>query len=166
MLQWIAAPWEFPMRHPLIPVFVLLGAVLLEIYGFAWVGGTVGALSTVVLVVLTAAIGLWVFRIQGITHWRRMQQMLSQGEIPARHLLEAWLLMLAAVLLLLPGFFSDAAGFALLVPPVRSGAAGWLLKRRSVWVAAARGSASGQGETIEGEYRKRESKRLQDKQDH
>lgn len=153
------------MRHPLIPVFVFLGVVLLEIYGFAWVGGTVGALSTVVLVVLTAAIGLWVFRIQGITHWRRMQQMLSQGEIPARHLLEAWLLMLAAVLLLLPGFFSDAAGFALLVPPVRSGAAGWLLKRRSVWVSAARGSASAQGETIEGEYRKRESERLQDKQD-
>ncbi len=156
---------ESPMRHPLIPVFVFLGAVLLEIFGFAWVGGAVGALSTVALVVVTAAIGLWIFRIQGVTHWQRMQAMLARGEIPARELLEAWLLMLAAVLLLVPGFFSDAAGFAFLVPPVRSAVAGWLLRRRSVWVAAGRGSAAAPGETIEGEYRKRESERLRDKQD-
>jgi UPF0716 protein FxsA len=153
------------MRHPLIPLFVFLGAVLLEIFGFAWVGGAVGALSTVALVVITAAVGLWIFRIQGVAHWQRMQGMLSRGEVPAQGLLEGWLLMLAAVLLLVPGFFSDAAGAALLVPPLRSRVARWLLKRRSVWVAAARGSAAAHGETIEGEYRKRKSERLQDRRD-
>jgi UPF0716 protein FxsA len=153
---------EPSMRHPLMPLFVFLGAVLLEIFGFAWVGGAIGALATVALVVGTAAIGLWVFRIQGIAHWQRMQGMLSRGEVPARDLLEGWLLMLAAVLLLVPGFFSDAAGAALLVPPLRSRAAAWLLKRRSVWVAAARGSVAARGETIEGEYRKRETERLPD----
>ncbi len=153
------------MRSPLIPVFLFLGAVLLEIFGFAWVGGAVGALSTVALVVVTAAIGLWIFRIQGLAHWQRMQGMLSRGELPASDLLEGWLLMLAAILLLLPGFFSDAAGFVLLVPPVRSEVAAWLLKRRSVCVAAARNSTTARGETIEGEYRKRENERLRDKQD-
>lgn len=153
------------MRSPLIPLFLFLGAILLEIFGFAWVGGAVGALSTVVLVVATAAIGLWIFRIQGIAHWQRMQAMLSRGELPARDLLEGWLLMLAAILLLLPGFFSDAAGFLLLVPPVRSATAAWLLKRRLVWAVAARGTAAGHGETIEGEYQKRESERLRDRQD-
>lgn len=143
------------MRHPLLPLFVFLGVVLLEIFGFAWVGGAVGALATVGLVVLSAAIGLWIFRWQGVAHWRRMQTMLARGEMPARELLEGWLLMLAAILLLIPGFFSDGFGLALMVPPLRAAAANGLLRRRSVWVAAARRSAAARGGTIEGEYRKR-----------
>jgi len=151
------------MRHPLFPLFVFLGAVLLEIFGFAWVGGMVGALATVALVVVTAAIGLWIFRIQGVAHWRRMQEMLGRGELPARDVLEAWMLVLAAVLLVIPGFFSDGIGFALLVPRLRKSAAAGLLRRRAVWVAAARQSASGHGDTIEGEFRKREKDRLTDR---
>ncbi|AHE99414.1 FxsA family protein [Thioalkalivibrio paradoxus] len=144
------------MVHPLLPLFVFLGAVLLEIFGFAWVGGAVGALATVALVVITAAIGLWIFRLQGVAHWQRMQQMLQRGELPALGLLEGWLLMLAAVLLVVPGFFSDAAGFLLLVPPLRAALATWLLKRRSVWVAAARRGGPDASDTIEGEYRQRQ----------
>ncbi len=143
------------MRHPLLPLFVFLGVVLLEIFGFAWVGGAVGALATVGLVVVSAAVGLWIFRWQGVAHWRRMQTMLARGEVPARELLEGWLLMLAAILLLIPGFFSDGFGLALMVPPLRAAAANGLLRRRSVWVAAARRSAAARGGTIEGEYRKR-----------
>lgn len=153
------------MRHPLFPLLAFIGAVLLEIFGFAWVGGMVGALATVGLVVVTAAIGLWIFRIQGVAHWRRMQDMLGRGELPARDVLEAWMLVLAAVLLVIPGFFSDGVGFALLVPRLRTSAASGLLRRRAVWVAAARRSASGQGETIEGEFRKRENDRLTDRED-
>jgi len=153
------------MRHPLFPLLAFIGAVLLEIFGFAWVGGMVGALATVGLVVVTAAIGLWIFRIQGVAHWRRMQDMLGRGELPARDVLEAWMLVLAAVLLVIPGFFSDGVGFALLVPRLRASAASGLLRRRAVWVAAARRSASGQGETIEGEFRKRENDRLTDRED-
>jgi UPF0716 protein FxsA len=115
--------------------------------------------------VVTAAIGLWIFRVQGSAHWRRMQEMLGRRELPARDVLEAWMLVLAAVLLLIPGFFSDGIGFALLVPRFRASAAAWLLRRRAVWVAAARGSASGHRETIEGEFRKREDDRLRDRED-
>ncbi|WP_043740005.1 FxsA family protein [Thioalkalivibrio nitratireducens] len=156
------------MVHPLLPLFLFLGAILLEIFGFAWVGGAVGALSTVALVVITAVIGLWIFRLQGVAHWQRMQGMLQRGELPARDLLEGWLLMLAAVLLLVPGFFSDAAGFLLLVPPLRTRVATWLLGRRGVWVAAARRAGPDAGDTIEGEYRRRQdddTERLDDHRD-
>ncbi|MFO8152804.1 FxsA family protein [Thioalkalivibrio sp.] len=153
------------MRHPLFPLFLFLGAVLLEIFGFAWVGGAVGALTTVVLVVVTAAVGLLIFRIQGFAHWRRMQELLARGELPARELLEAWLLVVAAVLLLVPGFFSDAIGFALLVPPLRASAAAGLLRRRAVWTSAGGQSASADTETIEGEFRKRDNDHLTDRHD-
>ncbi|TVP86874.1 MAG: FxsA family protein [Thioalkalivibrio sp.] len=155
------------MRHPLFPLFLFLGAILLEIFGFAWVGGAVGALSTVALVVVTAAVGLLIFRIQGFAHWRRMQELLARGELPARDLIEAWLLVVAAVLLLVPGFFSDIIGFALLVPPLRASAASGLLRRRAVWTSAKPPpqSASPDRETIEGEYRKRDNGHLTDRHD-
>lgn len=156
------------MIHPLLPLFLFLGAVLLEIFGFAWVGGAVGALATVALVVITAVVGLWVFRRQGVAHWQRMQAMLRRGEVPAADLLEGWLLMLAAVLLVVPGFFSDAIGFALLVPPLRAVAARWLLGRSGMWVSAVRRRGAAAGQTIEGEYRRHpegDSERLSERRD-
>jgi UPF0716 protein FxsA len=142
------------MVRPFLPLIVLIAVILLEIFGFAWVGGAVGALATVALVVLTAAVGLWVFRLQGVAHWQRMQRMLRQGELPARELLQGWLLMFAAVLLLVPGFFSDALGFALLVPPVRAAVAQWLLARGALWTSVVPHTPGPGRETIEGEYRK------------
>lgn len=145
------------MRNPLFPLFVFLGLVLLEIFGFAWVGDAVGALATVALVVVTAAVGLLLFRVQGFYHWRRLQQSMARGELPARGLVEGWLLMTAAVLLLLPGFFTDAAGFLLLVPPLRRWAAAGILSRGMV---RTRGGGPGGGEpsdTIEGEFRRHDS---------
>ncbi len=155
------------MLRPFLPLIVFVAVVLLEIFGFAWVGDAVGALTTVALVVVTAVLGLWIFRLQGVAHWQRMQHMLRQGELPAKELLEGWLLMLAAVLLLVPGFFSDALGFGLLVPPLRSAVARWLLARGSLWASVAQRSSGHQGETIEGEFRQREDppERLDDRRD-
>ncbi|WP_018865887.1 MULTISPECIES: FxsA family protein [unclassified Thioalkalivibrio] len=144
------------MRNPLFPLFVFLGLVLLEIFGFAWVGDAVGALMTVALVIITAAAGLLLFRLQGFYHWRRLQQSLARGEVPARGLVEGWLLMSAAVLLLLPGFFTDAAGFVLLIPPLRRWAADGILRRGMVRARGA-GPGGAQGsDTIEGEFRRHE----------
>ena len=144
------------MRNPLFPLLVFLGLILLEIFGFAWVGGAVGALATVALVVATAAGGLLLFRVQGFYHWRRLQQSLAQGEVPARGLLEGWLLMAAAVLLLVPGFFSDAAGAVLLVPPLRRLLASGILRRGMVRAHAGpfRGAGGDGDGPIEGEFRR------------
>lgn len=146
------------MRSPFLPLFVFLGLVLLEIFGFAWVGDAVGALATVALVVATAAAGLLLFRLQGFYHWRRLQQSLARGEMPARGLVEGWLLMSAAVLLLLPGFFTDAAGFLLLVPPLRRWAAEGILRRGMIRAQRAGGpDAAGPG-PIEGEFRRHDAR--------
>ncbi|WP_018863049.1 FxsA family protein [Thioalkalivibrio sp. ARh3] len=142
------------MRSPFLPLFVFLGLVLLEIFGFAWVGDAVGALATVALVVATAAAGLLLFRLQGFYHWRRLQQSLARGEMPARGLVEGWLLMSAAVLLLLPGFFTDAAGFVLLVPPLRRWAAEGILRRGMIRARTRGSGAAGPGDPIEGEFRR------------
>jgi len=148
---------DYPMNRSLLPLLVIVGVVLLEIFGFAWVGSSVGALGTVFLVVATAVVGLWIFRLQGVRHWQRLQAQLDQGELPAQDLIEGWLLLLAAVLLVVPGFFSDAIGGLLLVPPLRAVAAAWIRGNKTIWVAAARHSATGQKiQTIEGEFRRTE----------
>ena len=143
------------MNKALLPLLVVVGAILLEIFGFAWVGSSIGALGTVFLVILTAVVGLWIFRLQGSAQWQRIQAQLDQGELPAQDLIEGWLLLLAAILLLVPGFFSDAVGFMLLIPPVRAAVAAWIRGNKTLWVAAARHSAAGQKiQTIEGEFRR------------
>jgi UPF0716 protein FxsA len=156
------------MRHPLFPLFVFLGLVLLEIFGFAWVGDAVGALLTVVLVIATAAAGLLLFRLQGFYHWRRLQQSLNRGEIPALGMVEGWLLMLAAVLLLLPGFFTDAVGFVLLIPPLRRWAAAGILQRGMLRSRSTRPGAGTPGDTIEGEFHRHDADpdRPEDRLDH
>ncbi|WP_019569509.1 FxsA family protein [Thioalkalivibrio sp. ALE11] len=148
------------MRNPLLPLLVFLGFILLEIFGFAWVGDAVGALATVALVVATAAGGIVLFRVQGFYHWRRLQQSLARGEVPARGLLEGWLLMAAAVLLLVPGFFSDAAGAVLLVPPLRRLIAAGILRRGLVRARTGpfQGPGHDAGGPIEGEFRRHDDK--------
>ena len=93
---------------------------LIEIYFLIQVGQHIGALSTILLCILTAALGVILLRIQGILTLMRAREKLRQGEIPADNLLEGLILLIAAVLLLTPGFFTDVIGFLCLVPSLRS----------------------------------------------
>ncbi|MFN3188843.1 MAG: FxsA family protein [Candidatus Paceibacteria bacterium] len=118
--------------HPLAifaPLIFLLGFALLEIFGFAWLGGKIGALWTVLLVVLTSVIGITLVRLEGLRHLMLMQAMLARGENPGSEALEVWMLLIAGVFLLIPGFFSDLAGVVLLVPPLRRVAARTIFNR-------------------------------------
>jgi UPF0716 protein FxsA len=74
---------------------------------------------TIFLVVFTAVLGAWLLRIQGFSTLRRIQQTVNQGGLPAVELLEGAVLLVAGALLLTPGFFTDAIGFACLVPALR-----------------------------------------------
>ncbi len=69
--------------------------------------------------VLTAVIGVWLLRIQGLSTLTRAQQKLQENELPARELLEGMALVVAGAFLLTPGFFTDTIGFLLLFPPTR-----------------------------------------------
>jgi len=108
---------------------VFLLVPLVEIYLLIKVGSIIGALPTVFMVVFTAVLGAFLLRLQGFATLARFQRSLAQGELPASTLIEGALLLLAGALLLTPGFFTDAVGFILLVPPLRRRFAGHLLRR-------------------------------------
>ena len=100
-------------------VFLFLALPIVEIYLLIQVGQVIGAGWTILLVVLTAVIGVWLLRIQGLSTLIRAQQKLQENQLPARELLEGMALVVAGAFLLTPGFFTDTIGFLLLFPPTR-----------------------------------------------
>ena len=99
----------------LIPFFEMW--ILIE------VGGWIGALPTIGLVVLTAAIGLSLLKQQGLSTLMRARRKIDEGAIPASELVSGVMIAVGGALLLTPGFVTDALGFALLIPQTRK----WLL---------------------------------------
>ena len=99
---------------------LFLTVPLVEIYFLIQVGQEIGAFSTVLLCILTAALGAILLRIQGILTLMNAREKLRQGEIPADNLLEGLILLISGVLLLTPGFVTDMIGFLCLVPSLRS----------------------------------------------
>lgn len=128
----------------IVPV-ALLALPLIEIAGFVVVGGRIGAPATIGLTVLTAGAGLFVARLQGAGLLRRARDAFAHDESPVAEAVEGLALAAAGLLLLAPGFASDAAGALLLVPPLRFAAVYWLLGR----LARRRGGA-----VIDGEFRR------------
>lgn len=106
-----------------MPILLLLalvvGVPLIELYLLIEVGSEIGALPTILLTLLTAAIGTWLVRMQGLGVLARVARSLAADELPALELMDGALLLVAGLFLLLPGFLTDALGFLLLVPPVR-----------------------------------------------
>ena len=110
---------------PVLTLLLFLGIPLVELYLLIEVGSWIGALPTVFLVVFTAVLGVLLLRQQGFAALQRAQHAMAQGQIPAMELLEAVLLTLGAILLLIPGFFTDTLGFLCLIPSLRR----WLVRR-------------------------------------
>ena len=104
------------------------------------VGQWLGVVPTIALVLLTAVIGVALLRWQGFATVLRARERLERGDIPAEEVLEGLLLAIGGVLLLTPGFATDALGFACLLPPLRR-----LLVRRLLrdWPLAAGRFAGG-----------------------
>ena len=119
-----------------MPILILLAFILVpiaEIAVLVHVGGLIGTWQTIGLVVLTAAVGTALFRAQGFRILMRTQDVLAQGGFPAKELFDGICVLVAGVLLLTPGFITDALGLALLVPGLRVwiGRALWHLVQRS-----------------------------------
>jgi len=92
---------------------------LIELYFMIKVGEIIGAFWTIVLVLLTAFIGVNLLRYQGLSMLARAQQSMSQGVLPATEMLEGMVLAIGGVLLITPGFITDTLGFLCLVPASR-----------------------------------------------
>jgi UPF0716 protein FxsA len=100
-----------------------------EIYILLEVGGMLGLVPTLGIIVVTAVVGAYLARHQGLAALREMQRAMATGEKVGRSIIEAALVLVAGVTMLTPGFFTDAVGLLLLVPPVRRLVAGWIASR-------------------------------------
>ena len=107
---------------PVITAVFLLVPIV-EIFLLIHVGGIIGAAWTILLVVLTAVIGVRLLKIQGVSTLKRAQNKMQTGQMPAQEMLEGMGLVVAGAFLLTPGFFTDAVGLLLLLPLTRA----WLV---------------------------------------
>lgn len=103
----------------LLLLAAFIGVPLLEIALFIKVGGWIGLAPTLALIVLTAVVGAWMLRQQGISVLLRAQRQLAEGSLPVAEVFEGLCLVIAGALLLTPGFFTDTIGALLLLPAVR-----------------------------------------------
>jgi UPF0716 protein FxsA len=147
-------------------VFLLLfiAAPLLELAVLIWVGKAIGVFATLAIVIGSAILGMFVVRLQGFSVFNRMRETVAEGQPPVLPMTEGALLLLAGILLILPGLIGDTIGLLLLVPPLRQLAATWMIRRSAVDVSVytrnpwnrtsekQKPENSKSGPVIEGEY--------------
>ena len=99
---------------------ILIGLPAIEIFLMIKIGGKIGAFNTISLVFLTAIIGIYYARIQGVQTLKSGLTNLYQNKAPIYELISGASIAFAAILLIIPGFFTDLIGFALLIPLTRN----------------------------------------------
>jgi UPF0716 protein FxsA len=104
----------------LLLLFLFVAVPILEIYVIIKVGQAIGALWTIALLIADSILGSVLMRSQGRAAWRRFQQALAEGRVPARETLDGVLVIFGGAFLLTPGFCSDVVGALLLLPPTRA----------------------------------------------
>ncbi|MDO6443680.1 FxsA family protein [Marinobacter sp. 2_MG-2023] len=115
-----------------ILLFIFIIMPIAEMAVLIQVGSVIGVFNTIGFVLLTAVAGAWLLRQQGLATLLKANQRLNSGELPAREVAEGLILAVGGVLLLTPGFITDAVGFFCLVPFTRHWLAAQALKRMVV----------------------------------
>jgi len=101
-------------------LFLLFVTVpVLELFLFLVLGQRIGIGATFAIVLLTGFLGAYLAKSQGLKALARYQESLAQGRLPHEAIIDSLLILVAGVLLLTPGFLTDAIGFALLAPSIR-----------------------------------------------
>ena len=138
---------------PFALIFVL---VWIEISLFIQVAHVLGVFMTMLLVILTSCIGISLVKNQGMKNLGLMQQKLNSGESPAAEMIKSVSLVLAGILLVIPGFFTDFLGLLLLLPPVQKLMTLKLMPHLRVWGGV--GTPGGQnGFTVDGEFERKDA---------
>ena len=93
---------------------------LAELYVLIKVGGSIGALATILLLVLSGIAGILLLRLAGFATAWRARERLARGELPEREMLQGLMMAIGGGLLFLPGFISDVLALVVLFPPTRN----------------------------------------------
>ena len=139
------------MRY-LLPTFIVLP--ILEMYVLIKVGGNLGALNTVLLVLLTALIGVALLRVQGFRTLMNAKNKLGMAQLPAEEIITGIFLAIGGALLLTPGFITDIFGFLCLVPFTRRVLLKLFLNNLSPFEVVNERKGEGKKDWIEGEFNK------------
>jgi len=138
----------------LLILFVLIALPFVELAVLVQVAGSIGVLDTIGLLVVVSLVGVWLAKRAGLGVVTRIRRAQADGEVPSRELVDGGLILLAAFLLVLPGFVSDAVGILLLLPPVRIGVRTLVLRRirssANIVVIGAPGPGSGSAASGDG----------------
>ena len=126
--------WKLFLAFTIIPVS--------EIYILIAIGGQIGILPSIGLVILTGIVGASLARSQGLQTLGRIRDSFQQGVVPGEELLNALLIAIAGIVLLTPGFLTDAVGLFLLIPTTQALCREWL-KRRMELIYAQRNAGNG-----------------------
>jgi UPF0716 protein FxsA len=161
--------------------FILLAFIavpIIEIAVFLKVGGQIGTLNTILMIVITAIIGTWLLRSQGLMTLHRAQESLNQNVFPVAEVFDGLCLLFAGGLLLTPGFVTDGIGFLLFVPwfrgilrglmwgyLARSGRAGAWTNPENPRGPGGNGPTGSSSGTIDGQYREVDKDTPDDKDD-
>jgi UPF0716 protein FxsA len=121
------------MAMMLILVFVV--GPLVELAVFVQVGQWIGYPEAVLLLLLISVVGIFIVRHQGLGTYRRVRGQIRAGIVPTADLVNGLIILVAGLLLILPGFITSAVGLLLLLPPVRGFVRALLRRRFSVRVA-------------------------------
>ena len=110
----------------------LIAIPAIEIYVMIKIGQNIGAFSTVSLIFITAIIGVYFAKLEGLNTLRSGVYNLYKNKIPLYEMISGATIALAAILLIIPGFITDFFGFILLFPPTRKIIINSFLKRKNI----------------------------------
>ena len=130
-----------------IALFILIP--IIEISLFIEIGSIIGSFYTIILIFVTAIVGVFFVRQQGISTFQKLTSQLQNLETPVQTMFEGLVILISGILLITPGFFTDALGFLGLIPFSRI----ILIKLVASYILSRYGKRSNQNEnTIEGEF--------------
>lgn len=120
-------------------LFLLFTVVpLVELYLLIAIGRMLGAPATIVLVLVTGALGAWFARLEGARVIRRWQEALARQELPKDGVIDGFLIFVGGVMLITPGILTDIAGLSMVMPPSRRLIAGVVRRWFERQIAAGR----------------------------
>src|SRR5688572_13927064 len=102
----------------LLLVFIVVP--IAELYVIIQVGQEIGALPTIAILIADSIVGSLLLRSQGRLAWRRFNEAMAAGRVPAREVLDGALVIFGGAFLITPGFLTDVLGILLLLPPTRA----------------------------------------------
>ncbi len=131
--------------NSLLLALILIPAI--EIYLFIKIGASIGAFNTVLLIFLTAFIGIYYARAEGLSTLNQGMKKMVKNEMPAYEMISGALIAIGAVFLIIPGFATDLFGFLIIFPLTRK------LMFKKFINKSNKTSPENKKEFIEGEYK-------------